>query len=513
MFRHLLRRSQREEGQAIILFAFAFVAFIGLLAMSIDVGRYVWAKSQMQAAVDAAALAGAQSMPNGSAEATTYATTYWTANSGFLRSQGKNVSFTVTFPSGNRAINFTAQADIPTWFAKYFGIPKWRVSGAGRAESQVLDIAVVLDISGSMCFDSYPRTEAGSNIFIMSPGRATPPNGLTFPKLASNITATQTTITLNSAAIFTSTNATYNLNNFGNGWNSSTPYWQRDPDGGSDGSGSSRKGMIMIGNELMKITAVSGNTLTVLRGQVNNNTGVGTAAVAHSAGDEVWAQRNGGANGSAASDYCNGGSRFTASTTVNGPHEPFDSAISNAKYFISLFNQSYDKIGIASYSSTAATRNVLSSNWSTLNSSLDGILFPTGGTNMADAISEGMEILDGSGKRANAVRVLVILTDGVPTNYCSNGYTSASCSTVGDTTPTACPASNTAITHARQQAVIAKNASTIVYTIGLGVGVLDCVLQDVANDGGGEYFKAPTTAELDDAFREIAARTHIALTQ
>jgi hypothetical protein len=111
--------------------------------------------------------------------------------------------------------------------------------------------------------------------------------------------------------------------------------------------------------------------------------------------------------------------------------------------------------------------------------------------------------------------VLVILTDGVPTNYCSNSgaYTSnsTSCTTQSDSTPSTCPASTTAITHAKNQATAAKDADIIVFTIGLGGGVLDCVLEDIATLGGGTYYKAPTVAQLDDAFEAIAEQTHIAL--
>ncbi|MGD9935043.1 MAG: hypothetical protein AB7T37_15210, partial [Dehalococcoidia bacterium] len=107
----------------------------------------------------------------------------------------------------------------------------------------------------------------------------------------------------------------------------------------------------------------------------------------------------------------------------------------------------------------------------------------------------------------------VVLSDGVPNVYCTNGYDSSSCSTGSSSTPAACPAtSTTAISRASQQAAIAKAGDVIVFTIGLGDGVLDCVLQDIAAAGGGEYFKAPTTADLDEAFEAIAKKTHIALT-
>jgi hypothetical protein len=68
------------------------------------------------------------------------------------------------------------------------------------------------------------------------------------------------------------------------------------------------------------------------------------------------------------------------------------------------------------------------------------------------------------------------------------------------------------VTHAINQAAVAKSQGITVFTIGLGDGVIDCTLEDIADAGGGEYYKAPTTAQLDDAFRAIAEKTHIGLT-
>lgn len=510
MLRSLIRKlTRREAGQALPLFGLFLFVFIGFVAMSIDVGRYVWARTQMQAAVDAAALAAAQSMPSQTA-ADAKATEYWLDNSGFIQAQGTNVQFAVEYPPGNKAIRVSASADIPTWFARLFGVDHWTVSASGDAESQVLDIAVVLDVSGSMCFDSFAQVEKSIS-YQMSPGRLTPSGGFAFPRLANNINSTQTTIQLNDVRIFTSTNSSTNWNNFGTTFNSTTPYWQRTT-GGSDPS--LRAGIIKIDDELMKITAVNvaTNTLTVQRGIQNRYKSQGTTATSHSANAEVWANRTGY---SSTGDYCELASYYQATTAQNGPHMPFDGAISNAQYFTTLFDPAYDKIGLAKYSSSASIVENLSSNLATIANSMDTILFPAGGTNIAHGLAKGRFILDGSGKRANAVRVLVILTDGVPTNYCSNSgaYTSnsTSCTTQSDSTPSTCPASNTAITHAKNQATAAKDAGIIVFTIGLGDGVLDCVLEDIATLGGGTYYKAPTVAQLDEAFQAIAEQTHIAL--
>jgi len=510
MVRSLIRRVFGEErGQALPLFALFLLVFLGFVAMSIDVGRYVWARTQMQAAVDAAALAAAQSMPS-QTDAATKATEYWMDNSGFIRSQGTNVQFAVTYPQGNKAVRVEARADIPTWFARLFGVDHWTVSASGDAESQVLDIVVVFDISGSMCFDSFRQVE-NSIAYMMSPGRLTPAGGFAFPRLAANINSTQTTIPLNDVRIFASTNASTNRSNFGTTFNTTTPYWQVSVGSNATSvptSASLRPGIIMIDNELMRITGVntSNNTLTVIRGYRNEATDTNTVATSHAANAEVWANRTGY---SSTNDYCQLASYYTPTTTQNGPHQPFDAAIDAAKYFTTLFDEQYDKIGAVRFSTTAAISQNLTSDFSTVRGSLDAILWPAGATNIAHGLAVGRQVLDGPGKRANAVRVLVLLTDGVANIYCGSAtynpsaYDSTSCSTGSGVSQ--------AEEHARQEAQRARNGDIIIFTIGLGNDLNTTFLQDIATIGGGKFYHAPTTAELDEAFQAVAEQTHIAL--
>ncbi|MFN0147610.1 MAG: vWA domain-containing protein [Dehalococcoidia bacterium] len=512
-----------ERGQALALFALGVMAFFGFAAMSIDVGRLLWARNNIQAAVDGAALAAAQSMQGGQTQATAKANEYWNYNNGFIVSQGQNVSLNVTFPPGNLAVKLQGNADIPTWFARIFGIDHWHVSASGTAASQVLDISLVLDTSGSMCFSSNPPADGQSTIRVMGPGHGSVAGGFARPTVAAAIPATGpntgVVISLNDVRIFDQTNFTNNRSNFGNWWpTSGSPaprYWSYDP------AGALRAGIIMIDDELMRITNLNAaaNTLTVSRAQQNMDSSLYTVQAAHAVGAKVSFF----INGSATETYCQKAAAFVTSPTQNGPHQPFDSMISNAHYFTSLFNGSYDKIGLVSYSTAATNQNGLTGTFATIASKLDGggganaFLFPDGGTNIAHGIAVGRQVLDGPGKRSNAVRVLVILTDGVPNQYCSNNaaYTTAgtACTVASATTPGSCPASSTGITHAVNQAAAAKAADITVYAIGLGAGVLDCILQQIADAGGGTYYKAPTPAQLDDAFAAIAAKTQIALTE
>ena len=151
------RRSERSEGQTLVLFGAALFAILGFVAMSVDVGRLVWARTQMQSSVDASALAAAQSMPN-TAKATADATRYWSANSPFQKGQAVDPALTVSFPdAGKRSVHVRGDADVPTVFARVFGIQSWHVSAEAQAESQVVDGMLVLDRSASMCWDSHGR--------------------------------------------------------------------------------------------------------------------------------------------------------------------------------------------------------------------------------------------------------------------------------------------------------------------------------------------------------------------
>ena len=60
-----------ESGQSMILFAVAFVILCVLAALVIDIGGVMIDKAHLQNAADAAALAGAQDLPDASAAKST----------------------------------------------------------------------------------------------------------------------------------------------------------------------------------------------------------------------------------------------------------------------------------------------------------------------------------------------------------------------------------------------------------------------------------------------------------
>lgn len=502
MLRSLLHpHTKREAGQALPLFALMVFVILGFCAMSIDVGRYVWARTSMQAGVDAAAIAAAQDMPDWAGAQTT-AATYWTDNSSFIQSQGTNVTFSVTQVPGNKRIRVQGDADVPTWFARFFGVSSWHVSASGDAESQVLDIAVVLDISGSMCYDPPMLHTESSESNLMSPGHYTP--AANRPVVADGNWTGVSDVTANSIASGGGNSITIKLNS------------------SADMSEFNTNDRIVIHSalngagtyEIFLVTAKSSTnkTLTLTRAQTNNFSGAATSKIAHPIGAEIWRNRT----------VC-----ADAVRTTVPPYgaNPFDGTIAAAEYFTTLFNPSYDKIGVAKFSTNSASVTALSGSLSNVKTSIHNFAPPSGSTNIAGGMAAGRLILDGSGKRANAVRVLVLLTDGIANYVCGNNssyatsdYNALPCSQTYSTGE-----GSTADSHAYSEAQRAKSGDIIIFTIGLGDGVQDSFLKRLADGGtagvgpcqqnqpGCRYYHAPTPAQLDDAFRAIAEQTHIAL--
>lgn len=494
MFKRLIQRiSSPEDGQGLVLFAAGLVAMMGFVALSVDVGRIMWARTSIQAGVDAAALAGAQSLPDGNGPAQSYATEYWEKNATFITAQGNNVRFTPNVVD-NRTLEVKGEADIPTFFAKFVGLDSWHVSASGKAELSVLDIAVILDTSGSMCYDTFIHSETAENV-LMSPGASGK-----MPKLVEKINSggnDTITIKLDDVSIFADTSSSRNDTNFG--YNSSTTY--------EDRTISSRNGIIAIHSttngtgtyELFDIQSINKtkNEMSVKRAQKNNFTGQNTAKIEHPTGAEVWANRVG----------CDTAAR----NGTNGPFTPYDPTISAAKYFTGLFNSQYDQIGLGRYSTNGSKSLDLSSNFGTVKSKIDSLAIPAGNTNIAHGLAVGRNIVNGANSRTNSIKIVVLLTDGIANQYCgSNSFSwsdyNGGCSSNSNNV-------SRAVSHAKSVADLIGAEGTIIYTIGLGHDLDAAFLADIAARGNGAYYASPTTAQLDEAFRKIAEQTHIRLAQ
>lgn len=173
-------------------------------------------------------------------------------------------------------------------------------------------------------------------------------------------------------------------------------------------------------------------------------------------------------------------------------HEPMTSVKAAANGFADLFEPGYARVGLVSFASTSSLDQTASTDFgigSGLETAVDNI-YPSGSTNIGDAIDDAHDdVLNGGSTRADALKIVVLLSDGVP-NRCAGG---ASCT------------STEAADHARAQATQAAADGVVIYTIGLGANIDATLMQDLATIGNGAYVPSPTAGDLATTFDTIAA--------
>jgi Flp pilus assembly protein TadG len=162
-----VRAAADETGQVIVFALVAMVVLIAMVGFAVDVGHAYLVQRQLQSGVDAAALAGAQHLPD-STQVTQVAQDYG-PSPGKKNEVGSNDNATTTvtmkclqgvpgcssaFNTYN-AVNVKATSDVKTIFAKLIGVNTLSVSATATAcspcSAKALDIMVVLDRTGSMC--------------------------------------------------------------------------------------------------------------------------------------------------------------------------------------------------------------------------------------------------------------------------------------------------------------------------------------------------------------------------
>lgn len=123
-----------EQGQAIVFSVIAMLVLLGMAAFVIDVGSWFRAKRQDQAVVDAAALAGAQALPDDPAQAVSLALDYANKNGLTLNASEVSVSTGIV---ANDTITVSVDRPAPTFFAHVFGLNVVTVGAHAAARSDV----------------------------------------------------------------------------------------------------------------------------------------------------------------------------------------------------------------------------------------------------------------------------------------------------------------------------------------------------------------------------------------
>jgi hypothetical protein len=177
----LLRRAHKDErGQTLITVSVMMVVLLGFAALVVDFGRVYFCFRELQASSDAAALAGAEILPNSTA--TTTATLY-SAVSGDKNAYSNlpnvtmvsgyplvkclttltNQGIACASPANGNAIQVIQQAIVPLTFARVVGVNSFTVTATATAAMRgaaptPYNVVIVVDSTQSM-----NDTDSGSN--------------------------------------------------------------------------------------------------------------------------------------------------------------------------------------------------------------------------------------------------------------------------------------------------------------------------------------------------------------
>ncbi|QDU98259.1 TadG family pilus assembly protein [Lignipirellula cremea] len=165
----MLSSARNRKAQVVVWAALMMVFVVGMVAFAVDVGYMLLTRSQLQNAADSAAIAGAAVMSQGTeavvAEAQEFAA-YHVAASDKVKLDAGDVEFGVwdsdarkfeaTIDPGN-AIRVTVRREkAALFFGRVFGHKVFSTQASAVATATPRDIALVVDLSGSMNDDTEP---------------------------------------------------------------------------------------------------------------------------------------------------------------------------------------------------------------------------------------------------------------------------------------------------------------------------------------------------------------------
>jgi len=166
---------------------------------------------------------------------------------------------------------------------------------------------------------------------------------------------------------------------------------------------------------------------------------------------------------------------ITVALTIDRSGSMSGSEIADAKTAANTFVDNMatlDRAAIISFNSSVTVNQAFTSDKTALHNAVNS-LSAGGGTAVYDAIYRAVEELTGE----VGVKAVIIFTDGRSGTYI----------------------------HTAQEAIdFAKSRGIPVYTVGLGSSVNESILQTIANETGGYYTFAPTAADLQQIYDDIA---------
>ena len=163
-------------GNTSLIMALAAVPLFGAAGAAIDYGRLHAARSEVQSALDSAVLAGTRSlMEKGNKSLAIQAATTYFANNLSSSVQLENSTIAFTINAAGTGVESTGNAEMKTAFMSVLNIPTMAIfpdasaSGSAAVAGNVgqggnLEIALMLDVTGSMCDDGAGPCASGVKI-------------------------------------------------------------------------------------------------------------------------------------------------------------------------------------------------------------------------------------------------------------------------------------------------------------------------------------------------------------
>jgi Mg-chelatase subunit ChlD len=146
-----------QDGFALIYMAATLTVLLLFTGVAVDSGRAYVVKAQLSKAVDGAALAAARNLNSGSpkAEATVifkanFPNTYMGTASGDPTAAANFFKSTTDAVSGVNVVTVTATVVMPTSFMRLGNLNQVQVTSTGEATRRMVDLSLVLDVSGSI---------------------------------------------------------------------------------------------------------------------------------------------------------------------------------------------------------------------------------------------------------------------------------------------------------------------------------------------------------------------------
>lgn len=200
------------------------------------------------------------------------------------------------------------------------------------------------------------------------------------------------------------------------------------------------------------------------------------------------------------------------------PEQPLTDTKQAAQDFLTLvgnFPVLGDKIGLVSYNEESTLDQQLSENFSQTGTAIGG---PTSGlvadgfTNIASALCRSRQEVLSPRAGNRGARVVILLSDG-RTNTRRDPVTCAMAGPPGVDAGSEFSTGSVSDQQAREEAQKLADAGVTLYTISLGTQTNPAAMTQMAQMTGGRHYIAPTAADLDEVFQQIAAQIPIALVE